>query len=257
VQFTPDLLPSDITGTHVFDQKTGDFLFRQGPVFTQVLLADEINRATPRTQSALLEAMEEKQVTAEGESMALPKPFLVLATQNPIELEGTFPLPEAQLDRFLLRVRMGYPTEEEDAVILDRFMQDNPIEELVSVLSAEDLISLQASCREVTVEADVREYISKLTQASRNHPEIELGASPRAMLGLLHASQALAAVRGRSYVIPDDVKELVPAVFGHRISLQAQSNLRGDSVAAVLKEIVDSVATPVEQQPAVTAASGD
>jgi MoxR-like ATPase len=257
VQFTPDLLPSDITGTHVFDQKTGDFVFRQGPVFTQVLLADEINRATPRTQSALLEAMDEKQVTADGESMALPKPFLVLATQNPIELEGTFPLPEAQLDRFLLRVRMGYPTEEEDAVILDRFMQDNPIEELASVLSAEDLVSLQAACRQVTVEADVREYMSKLTQASRNHPEIELGASPRAMLGLLHASQALAAIRGRSYVIPDDVKELVPAVFEHRISLQAQSNLRGDSVAAVLKEIVDSVAAPVEQQPAATAASGD
>ena len=257
VQFTPDLLPSDITRTHVFDQKTGDFVFRKGPVFTQVLLADEINRATPRTQSALLEAMDEKQVTAEGESMALPKPFLVLATQNPIELEGTFPLPEAQLDRFLLRVRMGYPTEEEDAVILDRFMQDNPIEDIVSVLSAEDLVSLQAACREVTVEADVREYISKLTQASRNHPEIELGASPRAMLGLLHASQALAAVRGRSYVIPDDVKELVPAVFEHRISLQAQSNLRGDSVAAVLKEIVDSVAAPVEQLPAVAVPSGD
>ena len=257
VQFTPDLLPSDITGTHVFDQKTGDFVFRKGPVFTQVLLADEINRATPRTQSALLEAMDEKQVTAEGESMALPKPFLVLATQNPIELEGTFPLPEAQLDRFLLRVRMGYPTEEEDAVILDRFMQDNPIEDIVSVLSAEDLVSLQAACREVTVEADVREYISKLTQASRNHPEIELGASPRAMLGLLHASQALAAIRGRSYVIPDDVKELVPAVFEHRISLQAQSNLRGDSVAAVLKEIVDSVAAPVEQLPAVAVPSGD
>jgi len=257
VQVTPDLLPSDITGTHVFDQKTGDFVFRKGPVFTQVLLADEINRATPRTQSALLEAMDEKQVTAEGVSMALPKPFLVLATQNPIELEGTFPLPEAQLDRFLLRVRMGYPTEEEDAVILDRFMQDNPIEDIVSVLSAEDLVSLQATCREVTVEADVREYISKLTQASRNHPEIELGASPRAMLGLLHASQALAAVRGRSYVIPDDVKELVPAVFEHRMSLQAQSNLRGDSVAAVLKEIVDSVAAPVEQLPAVAVPSGD
>ena len=257
VQFTPDLLPSDITGTHVFDQKTGDFVFRKGPVFTQVLLADEINRATPRTQSALLEAMDEKQVTAEGESMALPKPFLVLATQNPIELEGTFPLPEAQLDRFLLRVRMGYPTEEEDAVILDRFMQDNPTEDIVSVLSAEDLVSLQAACREVTVEADVREYISKLTQASRNHPEIELGASPRAMLGLLHASQALAAIRGRSYVIPDDVKELVPAVFEHRISLQAQSNLRGDSVAAVLKEIVGSVAAPVEQLPAVAVPSGD
>ena len=157
VQFTPDLLPSDITGTHVFNQKTGDFSFRQGPVFTQVLLADEINRATPRTQSALLEAMDEKQVTAEGESMALPKPFLVLATQNPIELEGTFPLPEAQLDRFLLRVRMGYPTEEEDVVILDRFMQDNPIDELVSVLSAEDLVSLQAACREVSRRARVHQ----------------------------------------------------------------------------------------------------
>lgn len=257
VQFTPDLLPSDITGTHVFDQKTGDFVFRQGPVFTQVLLADEINRATPRTQSALLEAMEEKQVTAEGESMALPKPFLVLATQNPIELEGTFPLPEAQLDRFLLRVRMGYPTEAEDALILDRFMRDNPIEELIPVLSADELVILQGACREVTVEADVREYISKLTQASRNHPQIELGASPRAMLGLLHASQALAAVRGRGYVIPDDVKTLVPAVFEHRISLQAQSNLRGDSVAEVLREIVNSVAAPVESEITATAASGD
>jgi MoxR-like ATPase len=257
VQFTPDLLPSDITGTHVFDQKTGDFAFRQGPVFTQVLLADEINRATPRTQSALLEAMEEKQVTAEGESMALPKPFLVLATQNPIELEGTFPLPEAQLDRFLLRVRMGYPTEAEDALILDRFMRDNPIEELIPVLSADELVILQGACREVTVEADVREYISKLTQASRNHPQIELGASPRAMLGLLHASQALAAVRGRGYVIPDDVKTLVPAVFEHRISLQAQSNLRGDSVAEVLREIVNSVAAPVESEITATAASGD
>ncbi len=257
VQFTPDLLPSDITGTHVFDQKTGDFAFRQGPVFTQVLLADEINRATPRTQSALLEAMEEKQVTAEGESMALPKPFLVLATQNPIELEGTFPLPEAQLDRFLLRVRMGYPTEAEDALILDRFMRDNPIEELIPVLSADELVVLQHACREVTVEADVREYISKLTQASRNHPQIELGASPRAMLGLLHASQALAAVRGRGYVIPDDVKTLVPAVFEHRISLQAQSNLRGDSVVEVLREIVNSVAAPVESEITATAASGD
>jgi MoxR-like ATPase len=255
VQFTPDLLPSDITGTHVFDQKTGDFAFRQGPVFTQVLLADEINRATPRTQSALLEAMEEKQVTAEGESMALPRPFLVLATQNPIELEGTFPLPEAQLDRFLLRVRMGYPTQEEDALILDRFMKDNPVEDIEPVLSAEDLVTLQGLCRDVTVEADVREYISKLTHASRNHPQIELGASPRAMLGLLHASQALAAVRGRGYVIPDDVKTLVPAVFEHRISMHAQSNLRGDSLSDVLKEIVDSVAAPVETMSAATTAS--
>lgn len=246
VQFTPDLLPSDITGTHVFDQKEGTFTFRRGPVFTQVLLADEINRATPRTQSALLEAMEEKQVTAEGESLPLPKPFLVMATQNPIELEGTFPLPEAQLDRFLLRVRMGYPTKEEDVQILDRFIKDNPIEELEPVLFADELVTLQKTCREIAVDVDVREYISELTHATRSHPEIELGASPRAMLGLLHTSQALAAIRGRSYVIPDDVKTLVPVVFEHRMSMQAQSNLRGDSLSNVLKEVVDSVATPVE-----------
>ena len=257
VQFTPDLLPSDITGTHVFDQKEGTFTFRQGPVFTQVLLADEINRATPRTQSALLEAMEEKQVTAEGESLPLPKPFLVMATQNPIELEGTFPLPEAQLDRFLLRVRMGYPTREEDVQILDRFIKDNPIEELEPVLFADELVTLQKTCREIAVDADVREYISELTHATRSHPEIELGASPRAMLGLLHTSQALAAIRGRSYVIPDDVKTLVPVVFEHRMSMQAQSNLRGDSLSNVLKEVVDSVATPVEPINVITSGPGD
>ena len=257
VQFTPDLLPSDITGTHVFDQKEGTFTFRRGPVFTQVLLADEINRATPRTQSALLEAMEEKQVTAEGESLPLPKPFLVMATQNPIELEGTFPLPEAQLDRFLLRVRMGYPTREEDVQILDRFIKDNPIEELEPVLFADELVTLQKTCREIAVDVDVREYISELTHATRSHPEIELGASPRAMLGLLHTSQALAAIRGRSYVIPDDVKTLVPVVFEHRMSMQAQSNLRGDSLSNVLKEVVDSVATPVEPINVTTSGPGD
>ena len=257
VQFTPDLLPSDITGTHVFDQKEGTFTFRRGPVFTQVLLADEINRATPRTQSALLEAMEEKQVTAEGESLPLPKPFLVMATQNPIELEGTFPLPEAQLDRFLLRVRMGYPTREEDVQILDRFIKDNPIEELEPVLFADELVTLQKTCREIAVDVDVREYISELTHATRSHPEIELGASPRAMLGLLHTSQALAAIRGRSYVIPDDVKTLVPVVFEHRMSMQAQSNLRGDSLSNVLKEVVDSVVTPVEPINVTTSGPGD
>ena len=257
VQFTPDLLPSDITGTHIFDQKEGTFTFRRGPVFTQVLLADEINRATPRTQSALLEAMEEKQVTAEGESLPLPKPFLVMATQNPIELEGTFPLPEAQLDRFLLRVRMGYPTKEEDVQILDRFIKDNPIEEIEPVLFADELVTLQKTCREVAVDLDVREYISELTQATRSHPEIELGASPRAMLGLLHTSQALAAIRGRSYVIPDDVKTLIPVVFEHRMSMQAQSNLRGDSLSNVLKEVVDSVATPVEPINVTTSGPGD
>ena len=257
VQFTPDLLPSDITGTHIFDQKEGTFTFRKGPVFTQVLLADEINRATPRTQSALLEAMEEKQVTAEGESLPLPKPFLVMATQNPIELEGTFPLPEAQLDRFLLRVRMGYPTREEDVQILDRFIKDNPIEELEPVLFADELVTLQKSCREIAVDVDVREYISELTHATRSHPEIELGASPRAMLGLLHTSQALAAIRGRSYVIPDDVKSLIPVVFEHRMSMHAQNNLRGDSLSNVLKEVVDSVAAPVEPMNVTTPDPGD
>ena len=256
VQFTPDLLPSDITGSYIFDQRTAEFSFRPGPVFTQVLLADEINRATPRTQSALLEAMEEKQVTAEGETLPLPRPFLVLATQNPVELEGTFPLPEAQLDRFLLRVRMGYPTEEEDAQILDRFMRDNPIDEIVPVVSDTDLLALQAACREVAVEPDVRDYISRVTQATRAHAEVELGASPRAMLGLLHAAQARAAVNGRGYVIPDDVKALAPAVFEHRISLQAQTNLRGDSASQVLAEIIDSVPAPVEQETA-GAPSGD
>ena len=256
VQFTPDLLPSDITGSHVFDQRTAEFSFRPGPVFTQVLLADEINRATPRTQSALLEAMDEKQVTAEGDTHPLPKPFLVLATQNPVELEGTFPLPEAQLDRFLLRVRMGYPTADEDALLLDRFMRDNPIEEIEPVISDTDLLALQAACRDIVVELDVRDYISRVTQATRHHPEVELGASPRAMLGLLHASQARAAVHGRGYVIPDDVKALASAVFEHRISLQAQTNLRGDSASAVLAEIIESVPTPVEQETA-GAPSGD
>ena len=195
-------------------------------------------------------------MTTEGDTLPLPKPFLVLATQNPVELEGTFPLPEAQLDRFLLRVRMGYPTAEEDAIILDRFMRDNPIEEIESVVSDADLLALQAACREVTVEPDVRDYISRVTQATRVHPEVELGASPRAMLGLLHASQARAAVKGRGYVIPDDVKALASAVFEHRISLQAQTNLRGDSATAVLAEIIESVAAPVEQETA-GAPSGD
>ena len=259
IQFTPDLMPADVVGSEIVEEENGkrSLKFVRGPIFTCILLADEINRTPPKTQSSLLEAMEEKQVTAAGTTYPMKKPFFVLATQNPIELEGTFPLPEAQLDRFLLRVRMGYPTEAEDALILDRFMRDNPIEELIPVLSADELVVLQGACREVTVEADVREYISKLTQASRNHPQIELGASPRAMLGLLHASQALAAVRGRGYVIPDDVKTLVPAVFEHRISLQAQSNLRGDSVAEVLREIVNSVAAPVESEITATAASGD
>ena len=254
IQCTPDLLPSDVTGTHVYNQKTGDFEFRAGPIFSQVLLADEINRATPRTQSAFLEAMEERQVTAEGETMPLLRPFLVLATQNPVELEGTFPLPEAQLDRFLMRVRMGYPNEVQDELIMERFAQFNPIEDLDAVLTAEQLLNIQHACRGVTVGPDVRQYIIKLVHATREHPQVELGASPRAMLGLFRTAQALAAIRGRSYVIPDDVKYLALFVLEHRIIPHAQSHLRGHTTADILREVLDSVPVPVEQE--VTAEPG-
>jgi MoxR-like ATPase len=257
IQCTPDLLPSDVTGTHIYNQKTGDFEFRAGPIFSQVLLADEINRATPRTQSAFLEAMEERQVTAEGETMPLHRPFLVLATQNPVELEGTFPLPEAQLDRFLMRVRMGYPDESQDELIMERFAQSNPIEDLAPVLSAEQLLELQHACRDILVEPDVRQYIIKLVHATREHTQVELGASPRAMLGLFRTVQALAAIRGRSYVIPDDVKYLAPFVLEHRIIPHAQSHLRGNTAADILREVLDSVPVPVEQEVAVDPGAGD
>ena len=248
IQCTPDLLPSDITGTYIYNQKTSDFEFRPGPVFAQVVLADEINRATPRTQSAFLEAMEERQVTAEGDVKPLPRPFLVLATQNPIELEGTFRLPEAQLDRFLMRVPMGYPTEAQDEFILDRFAQRNPIEELNAVVSAEQLLGLQRACRSVLVGPDVRQYLINLVHATRQHADVELGASPRAMLGLFRTAQALAAIRGRGYVIPDEVKYLAPFVLEHRIIPHARSHLRGHTAADVLREVLDSVPVPVEEE---------
>ena len=256
IQCTPDLLPSDVTGTYIYNQKTSDFEFRAGPIFCQVLLADEINRATPRTQSAFLEAMEEHQVTAEGDTKPLPRPFLVLATQNPVELEGTFPLPEAQLDRFLMRVRMGYPNEAQDELIMERFARINPIEDLAPVLSAEQLLELQMACRDILVEPDVRQYIIKLVHATREHPQVELGASPRAMLGLLRTAQALAAIRGRSYVIPDDVKYLAPFVLEHRIIPHAQSHLRGHTAADILTEVLDSVPVPVEQEATVEPGAG-
>ncbi len=248
IQCTPDLLPSDITGTYIFNQKTADFEFRPGPVMSQVVLADEINRATPRTQSALLEAMQERQVTAEGETRLLPRPFLVLATQNPIELEGTFPLPEAQLDRFLLKIKIGYPSAEDDRLILSRFRRADPIEELTSVLSASELLQLQADCREVHVAADMEDYIIRIIHATREHASVQLGASPRAMLALYHTSQALAALRGRAFVIPDDVKYLAPVVLVHRIIPRTESHLRGDKVDVILKEIVDSLPVPVEEE---------
>jgi MoxR-like ATPase len=249
IQCTPDLLPSDITGTYIFNQKTADFEFRPGPVMSQVVLADEINRATPRTQSALLEAMQERQVTAEGETRPLPRPFLVMATQNPIELEGTFPLPEAQLDRFLLKIQIGYPSVEDDRLILSRFRRSDPLAELEPVISSADLLKMQQACREVHVAADVEDYIIRLVHATREHAAVELGASPRAMLALYNASQALAGLRGRAFVTPDDVKYLFTPVLIHRIITKSESRLHGHKAEQTLKEILVSVAVPVEEGP--------
>jgi MoxR-like ATPase len=246
IQCTPDLLPSDITGTYIFNQKTSDFEFRPGPIMAQIVLTDEINRTTPRTQSALLEAMQERQVTAEGETKLLPRPFMVLATQNPIEQEGTFPLPEAQLDRFLIKIKIGYPSKEDDKLILSRFRQDDPLEELKPVVAAAELMRMQAACRDVHVSADVEDYIIRLVHATREHPSIQLGASPRAMLALYHTSQVMAALRGRAYVIPDDVKYLTTITLSHRIIPKAESSLRGSTAEQALQEIIDKVPVPVE-----------
>jgi MoxR-like ATPase len=251
IQCTPDLLPSDITGTYIFNQKKADFEYRPGPVMSQVVLADEINRATPRTQSALLEAMQERQVTTEGETRPLPRPFLVMATQNPIELEGTFPLPEAQLDRFLMKIQMGYPSKEDDRAILKRFRNEDPLEKLESVVTAATLMKMQKACHEVHVAIDVEDYIIRLIHATREHPSVELGASPRAMLALYNAAQAFAAIRGRSFVTPDDIKYLMTPVLIHRIIPKSESRLRGQKAEQTLKEIADSVNVPVEEEGAV------
>jgi len=248
IQCTPDLLPSDITGTYIYNQKTSDFEFRAGPVMSQIVLADEINRATPRTQSALLEAMQERQVTAEGETKQLPRPFLVMATQNPIELEGTFPLPEAQLDRFLLKITMGYPTIEDDRLILSRFRTTDPLDTLSPVVSSEDLLKMQQDCREVHIADDVEDYIVRLIHATREHEAVELGASPRAMLALYNASQALAALRGRAFVTPDDIKYMATPVLIHRIISKSESRLRGHKADKTLQEIVDTIFVPVEEE---------
>jgi len=247
VQCTPDLLPSDITGTYIYNQKTADFEYRAGPIMAQVVLVDEINRATPRTQSALLEAMQELQVTAEGETKPLPRPFMLLATQNPIELEGTFPLPEAQLDRFLLKASLGYPSTEDDRLILSRFRQADPLEELAPVVSSEELLQIQSDCRAVHVAEDVEDYIIRLIHATRKHESLQLGASPRAMLALYRTAQALAALRGRAFVVPDDVKYLTHFVLVHRIIPRAESHLRGHTTEEALREVIDSVPVPVEE----------
>lgn len=246
IQFTPDLLPSDITGITFFNQKKGEFEFRPGPLLSQVVLADEINRATPRTQSALLEAMEERQISVERETILLPRPFMVIATQNPIELEGTFALPEAQLDRFLMRLRVDYPNQSEERLILQRFKEEQPLAELRPVLSGERLQSLQVMIRRVRVEPSVESYIVELVRATRSHNGVELGVSPRGTLALYRASQAYAAIHGRSYVIPDDVKNVARPVLAHRMIATSQTRLHGRVMEQVIDEVLHSVSVPVE-----------
>ena len=245
IQCTPDLMPSDITGVHFFNQKAGEFEFRPGPILAQVVLADEINRATPRTQSALLEAMAEGQVTVDDRTMTLPAPFLLVATQNPIELEGTFPLPEAQLDRFMLRLRLGYPDEADEEQMLLRFNSGNPMDEMVPVASGEDIIETQRRVKEVYVDQVLTNYVVRLTQATRSHDDVELGASPRATLGLYRCSQAFAAIRGRGYVTPDDVKVVAPYALSHRTILTSQARLRGRTSEDVVKDLLSKVEVPV------------
>ena len=247
VQFTPDLTPPDILGVHFYNQKSGEFQFRPGPVFAQILLADEINRATPRTQSSLLEAMQEQQVTLDGENMPLPSPFLVIATQNPIEMEGTFPLPEAQLDRFLVRVRLGYPTQEEESGILLRFQKESQVPSIEPVVTVEELQSMQSSVEDVRVDDSLREYIVQITHASREHSSLQLGASPRAALAHYKASQAIAALSGRDYVLPDDIKQMALHALGHRLIPTSQARLRGRSTDEIVAEILSSVDVPIER----------
>jgi MoxR-like ATPase len=246
LQFTPDMLPSDITGSNVFNQQSAQFEFRAGPVFANVVLADEINRATPRTQSALLEAMEERQVSVDGVSLALPRPFLVAATQNPVELEGTFPLPEAQLDRFLLRLRIGYPSAEEEAEILERFARDDPVREVSPAIDVASLLAWQRRRASVRVAPDVRDYLLGLVRATREHADVALGASPRASLGLYRACQAWALLEGRDFVIPDDVKLLLGPALAHRVVLSSGGRLRGAAPDEVLQAVVDGAEVPVE-----------
>ena len=246
IQFTPDLLPTDVTGLSFFNQKTSEFQFRPGPIFTGVLLADEINRATPRTQSALLEAMQERTVTLDGETRLLPRPFVVLATQNPVELEGTFPLPEAQLDRFLVRLEIGYPPVEEERAILARFERNDPLEGLQSAASVDEILAAQRIVRTIIVSAALRGYIVDVVRATRATDDVQLGASPRAALALQRAAQAYAALQGRSFVTPDDVKALAGAVLAHRLTLHPEARLRGRSASDVVLQAIGRVAVPVE-----------
>jgi MoxR-like ATPase len=245
VQCTPDLLPTDVTGVSVFNQKTAEFEFRPGPVFAQIVLADEINRATPRTQSALLEAMAERRVTVDGTGYELEPPFLVLATQNPIDHEGTFPLPEAQLDRFLVRLSLGYPTIQEEGAMLERLQRGHPIDRLKPVVTAAEVLACQEEAREVYVDEKVRRYILEVVHATRRHQDVALGASPRASIALFRTGQALAAVNGRDYVLPDDVKRMAMPVLAHRLILKPESRLRKVTPAKVIHEAMHDVPVPV------------
>src|SRR3954462_7421241 len=265
IQFTPDLLPSDVTGLSIYNQKTQEFEFRAGPIMSQVVLADEINRATPKTQSALLECMEERQATVDGTTWQMPDPFLVIATQNPIEYEGTFALPEAQLDRFRVRIRLGYPQPVEEVVILDEQKRHHPIDQLDVVCTVEDLRELQDAVREIYVDPTVSEYIVRLVNATRNHPNVYLGASPRGTIALYRAGQALAGLMGRDYVIPDDVKALAEAALAHPLIIQTSSPLHDVQAGQVVRELLESTSVegirptgggPTELRAAGSAASG-
>jgi MoxR-like ATPase len=253
IQFTPDLLPSDVTGLSIYNQKTQEFEFRPGPIMAQVVLADEINRATPKTQSSLLECMEEHQATIDGTTHPMPSPFIVIATQNPIEYEGTFALPEAQLDRFMLRIRLGYPTAAEEQSIMDQQKLVHPIDDLEEVLSVDELTSLQSAVREVYVDPAVSGYIVRIVNATRTHPDVYLGASPRGSLALYRTAQALAALSGRDYVIPDDVKTLAESALAHRLIIKTSSTMHDIDPRQVVAEILNTV--PVEE--AQASAAGD
>lgn len=245
IQFTPDLLPTDITGFNVYHQPSGQFIFQPGPVMSNVLLADEINRTIPRTQSALLESMEERQVTIDGKTYPLPAPFFVIATQNPIELEGTFPLPEAQMDRFILKIKLGYPSNDEEMAILQRFQKEEPFLQIKPVTSPGEICNLQKARKEIYISEPVKKYIVDLIEATRSSPYLRLGASPRGSLGLMKAGQALAALRGRNYVLPDDVKYLAIPVLAHRLLLKEEERLRGETSENILKKILTEIPIPV------------
>jgi len=247
IQFTPDLMPTDVLGVNFYNQKSGDFEFRAGPIFSQILLADEINRATPRTQSALLEAMGERQATIDGVTRAISEPFMVLATQNPIEMEGTFPLPEAQLDRFMLRIKLGYPSPDEESDILLRFQKDTILPALEPVTTESELRPLQDAVTTVRVDDTIRMYVVAITQASREHDGLALGASPRAALSLYKTAQAKAVLDGRDFVTPDDVKEMAETVLAHRMILTSNSRLRGRTTGMIVEEVLDSVPVPIER----------